>query len=93
MRELGQINSKLCKKISVFHYNHKYSIKFEIGDFEQTYKVREGGKVNGMEDIKRLVNDEFVLTVLERFKGMNTDFIRALTGLEGEDEDEFDVIL
>jgi len=92
MREVGQINSKLCK-ITVFHYNHKYSIKFETSDYEQIYKVREGANVNGMEDVRRLVNDDFILTVMGRFKQMNTDFVRTLTGLEGDDEDEFDVIL
>ncbi len=94
MREIGQINSNLCEKISVFHYNQRYIIKFENSDYEQTYKVREGGSINNMEDVKRMVNDDFVITIMERFKSMHADFVQALTGtIDTDDDDEFDVIL
>jgi len=92
MRELGQIESKLCK-ITVFQYNHKYLIKFETRDYEQTYRVREGGNASNMEDIKRIVNEDFIVSVMGRFKQMNSDFVTALTGEKDEDEDEFDMIL
>ena len=92
MRELGQIDSKHCK-ITVFQHNHKYLIKFETRDYEQTYRLREGGNASGMADIKRIVNEDFIIAVMGRFKQMNSDFVAALTGAKDEDEDEFDVIL
>ncbi len=92
MRELGQIESKLCK-ITVFNYNHKYIIKFETRDYEQSYRIREGSNASSMADIKRIITEDFVLTVMGRFKDMNSDFVKALTGARDEDEDEFDMIL
>lgn len=93
MRELGQIQSKLCK-ITVFNYNHKYIIKFETREYEQSYRIRESDNVRNMEDIKGIVNQDFIVSVMGRFKEMNNDFIKALTGAQDEEEeDEFDVIL
>jgi len=92
MRQLGQIESKLCK-ITVFQSNHKYLVKFETRDYEQTYRIREGKNANNMADIKRIVNEDFITSVMGRFKQMNNDFVKALTGARDEDEDEFDMIL
>ncbi len=92
MRELGQIENKLCK-ITVFQHNHKYLVKFETRDYEQTYRIREGRNASNMADIKRIVNEDFIISVMGRFKQMNSDFVKALTGAQDEDEDEFDMIL
>ena len=68
-------------------------LKFETRDYEQTYRIREGRNASNMADIKRIVNEDFIVSVMGRFKQMNSDFVKALTGAQDEDEDEFDVIL
>lgn len=55
--------------------NQKYIIKFEQGQFEQSYKLSEldltGGGAN---EVFEMLDEEFVATVLERFKTMRSDF-------------------
>lgn len=57
-------------RITVFHWNGKYIIKFERGDFEQVYKIRET-EVAGDEEIKLLIkNKTFLASVKAHFKIM-----------------------
>ena len=63
-------------KISLFNMNQKYIVKFEQGQLEQSYKLSEldltGGGAN---EVFQIIDDEFLLTVAERFKRMRADFI------------------
>ena len=65
-------------KISLFNMNQKYIVKFEQGQLEQSYKLSEldltGGGAN---EVFQIIDDEFLLTVAERFKSMRADFISA----------------
>ena len=58
--------------------NQKYIIKFEQGTLEQSYKLSEldltGGGAN---EIFQLLDEEFIASVVERFKSMRTDFSAA----------------
>lgn len=63
-------------KISVFNYNEKYIIKIELAQYEQSYKV-PNGDVNGMEDIKKLLNEPFLESVMQRFLSMREDFSKT----------------
>jgi hypothetical protein len=58
--------------------NQKYIVKFEQGTLEQSYKLSEldlsGGGVN---EIFQILDEEFINTVVERFKDMRTDFNSA----------------
>jgi hypothetical protein len=58
--------------------NQKYIVKFEQGALEQSYKLSEldlsGGGVN---EIFQILDETFIATVVERFKGMRTDFNSA----------------
>ena len=61
-------------RITVFSWNSKYLVKFERGNYEQTYKVSEMD-LTGDDDIKNLIKDEaFLSTVRERFVLMSKDF-------------------
>ncbi len=55
--------------------NQKYIIKFEQGTLEQSYKLSEldltGGGAN---EVFQIIDEEFIVTVVERFKSMRTDF-------------------
>ena len=61
-------------KISIFSMNGKFLIKFEQGGLEQTYKLSEADVVDGVNGVFQILDDDFIETVVERFKGMRTDF-------------------
>jgi len=77
MRVIAELPHPVCK-ISLFKMGQKYIIKFEQGQLEQSYKLSEldlsGGGVN---EIFQILDDEFMLTVAERFKAMRSDFSNA----------------
>ena len=74
MRVIAELPHPECK-ISIFSMNQKYIVKFEQGVFEQSYKLAEfdlsGGGVN---DVFEILDEEFIATVIERFKTMRVDF-------------------
>jgi len=77
MRIIAELPHPECK-ISIFSMNQKYIVKFEQGTFEQIYKLAEldlsGGGVN---DVFEILDEEFITTVIERFKFMRADFTSA----------------
>ncbi|WP_421939601.1 hypothetical protein [Pedobacter sp.] len=77
MRVIAELPHPECK-ITIFSMNQKYIVKFEQGTFEQSYKLAEldlsGGGVN---DVFEILDEEFIGTVIERFKIMRTDFTAA----------------
>jgi len=93
MRIVGNIDHP-DMKITVFQMDNKFSIKFETGLYEQTYKFREREDLKNLEEIKELVNSNFVNNVLQNFQKMNHTKNNAL----GEKypqivEDEFEEII
>jgi len=77
MRVIADIPHPVLK-ITVFSWNAKYLIKLERGLLEQTYKVSELD-VTGVDDVRRLLDDDFLAGVLRRFDEMNEAFYQALT--------------
>jgi hypothetical protein len=77
MRVIAELPHPECK-ITLFNMNQKYIIKFEQGSLEQSYKLSEldltGGGAN---EIFELLDEDFIGTVIERFKLMRTDFSAA----------------
>jgi hypothetical protein len=77
MRVIAELPHPSCK-ITLFNMNQKYIIKFELGSFEQSYKLSEldltGGGAN---EIFQMLDEEFIATVVERFKLMRDDFSAA----------------
>lgn len=63
-------------KIQVFLYNAKYLVKIELGQYEQTYKIAEAD-VAGLEEVKRMINDDLLKNALQRFLGMRADWEEA----------------
>ncbi|AFD06504.1 hypothetical protein Solca_1419 [Solitalea canadensis DSM 3403] len=68
-------------KLSILAMNQKFILKFEKGNLEQTYKVAEMDLIFGLEDVKKMLNETFLTTVMERFKQMNNDFADQLEQL------------
>ena len=77
MRILAELPHPNCK-ITLFNMNQKYIIKFEQGQLEQSFKLSEldlsGGGAN---EIFQILDEEFIATVVERFKTMRSDFSEA----------------
>ncbi|HRG37412.1 MAG TPA: hypothetical protein PK289_02675 [Bacteroidia bacterium] len=55
--------------ISIFSMNDKYQVKFEAGPMEQTYKLSHS-EIDGVEGIKKMVDDAFLEQILNRFNEM-----------------------
>lgn len=74
MRIIAELPHPDCK-ITLFNMNQKYIVKFEKGTLEQSYKLSEldltGGGAN---EIFQMLDEEFIATVVERFKQMRIDF-------------------
>ena len=62
--------------ISIFSMNDKYQIKFEAGPMEQIYKIAHN-EADGVEGIKKMVDDAFLEQVLQRFNDMYVAFKAA----------------
>jgi hypothetical protein len=55
--------------ISIFQMNDKYMVKFEAGPMEQTFKFFMED-VKGLENLKKLIDTEFIETTRKRFNEM-----------------------
>ena len=78
MRIIAEIPHPDCK-IFVFYMNQKYIVKFEKGNFEQSYKISElDSVIAGIEDIKKVINETLITSVLLRFQQMQSDMQLAL---------------
>lgn len=64
--------------ISIFQMNDKYIVKFEAGPMEQAFKYYTED-VKSLEQLKKIVNDEFINKVHLRFKEMFAQMKEAQT--------------
>lgn len=55
--------------ISIFQMNDKYIVKFEAGPMEQAFKFYTED-VKSVENLKKLINEEFIEKVRQRFNEM-----------------------
>ena len=93
MRIAGYIEHPILK-ITIFKMDNKWSVKFETGLFEQTYKFRASDELNDLEDIQKLVDETFIAGVLEELNTMNRIKNKALSRLVADEEaDEFEEII
>jgi hypothetical protein len=67
-------------KVTVFAWNGKFIIKIEQGMLEQTYKVSEFD-LAGEEDIKKLLDPQFMEGVQRRFVEMDSSLFEAIERL------------
>lgn len=70
MRIVGNIPHPTFK-ISIFATEHHFSLLFQAGPMEQSYKVAKE-KVNGIEGLKQLVDHEFCDKIHDTFNTMFT---------------------
>jgi len=55
--------------ISIFQMNDKYLVKLEAGPMEQVFKYTIA-EVKSVENLKKIINDEFIETCRARFNEM-----------------------
>lgn len=60
-------------KIQILSYNAKYIVKVELGQFEQSFKIGELD-VMGLDDVKNMVNEEFLAECVKRFVSMRENW-------------------
>jgi hypothetical protein len=68
MRIIGNIPHPEMR-ITVFHMNEKYIVKFEAGPMEQVYKFDQE-KFPGFDAIQKLIDEKFLSGVLKKFNEM-----------------------
>ncbi|WKV11924.1 hypothetical protein [Marivirga harenae] len=72
MRVIGEFPNNFCK-ISLFQWNEKYLVKFELGLYEQTFKIDEY-EVADVAALKSLISEDFIKKVMQRFDEMHADW-------------------
>jgi len=93
MRIVGTIDHPILK-ITVFKMDEKFSIKFENGLLEQTYKIRAGSEINSFEDIQKLIDPKWLSEVMQVLQQMNQAKLDATARFfVGNGEEEFDEII
>jgi len=75
MRVIGNIPHPKIS-ISIFSMNDKYQVKFEAGPMEQIFKIPHA-EINGIEGIQKMVDEEFLQKIMDRFNEMFLSFKSA----------------
>ena len=75
MRVIGNIPHPKIS-ITILSMNDKYQIRFEAGQMEQIFKIPHS-EVAGVEGIQKLVDEEFLQKVMDRFNEMFLSFKSA----------------
>ncbi len=73
--------------------DNRYSVKFETSLYEQTFKLRTGGFINHMEDVKQYVSASFADDVLTHFNHMHQMNLRRQSEMTPSEDDEFETII
>ncbi len=92
MRIIGYIPHPTLK-ITIFHYENRYSLKFENALYEQTFKIKPVDGLNNEEDIRNMVNPEFLEKIEARFISMHSQMSTVYQKRIPEKSDEFDTII
>lgn len=92
MRIVGEVPHPTFK-ITIFQMDSKLSVKLERGLLEQTYKFRRFGLVERVEEVHRLLDDDFLKRVEAMFDTMDSSLKAAIdrnrdaSAIEGEFEE------
>lgn len=93
MRIIGYIDHPELK-ITVFKMDDKLSVKFENGFFEQTFKIRSIDGLSTLEDIGKLVDQDYINSVSGIFSQMELIRQEAFRRfLPQEEKEEFETII
>lgn len=92
MRVVGDIAHPNCK-ITIFQTTSRFSVKFEQGVFEQTYKFRIGTLINNIGDVKAVITPSFTEEVIQQFETMDRIKREGFSKFKDTVMNEFDDII
>lgn len=93
MRIIGYLDHPTLK-ITIFKMDTRLSVKFEKSFLEQTYKFRQANGLEGVKEIRQLVDENFLKKVEDQFRHMESLYESALsTHFPPDPADEFDDII
>lgn len=75
-----QETSKDGIRLSIFSWNNKYLIKYELGPMEQTFKIPEMDVLDES-DLQGFFEGDFFDAVKDRFKEMGETFRKKLESM------------
>ncbi len=73
MRVLAQIPHPLLS-ITLFMWNQKYIIKYELDNLEQTYKIHELDATGEAQIMEIAQNENFIQSIITRFEAMRQEW-------------------
>lgn len=80
-------------KITVMKMNNRFSVKFEDGSIEQSYRYNQSPDIQNYSDIVNLVDEGFISEVEEIFQNMKKLREASIDTFKPEDGTEFPEIL
>ena len=93
MRIIGYLEVPECK-VTVFQQGMRYTVKFEDGLYEQSYKFRQSEEINGLASIRSIIDEDFLTEVKAQFMVMRTSLQNLMERhFTTEEEDEFEDII
>lgn len=93
MRIIGEIEHPTLK-VTVFKNGNRFSVKFEDGGVEQTYKFDDGQNIESLGDVKRQIDAVFLQKIEKGITEMQIARLQTLRRNSTEvDEEEFEDIL
>lgn len=93
MRIVGDIPHPTLK-ITVFLHDSKYSLKFESGLYELTYKFRSGDEIDSVETIKEIIDEQFIAEVMKTLPKMHQQKLDGIgRWIKGREEEFFEEII
>ncbi|MEM1122764.1 MAG: hypothetical protein AAGJ18_20130 [Bacteroidota bacterium] len=93
MRIVGDIPHPSLK-ITIFLHDSKYSVKFESGLYEMTYKFRSGDELDSVAAIKAIVDATFIQEVAQHLPKMHQQKLGAIgRWMKDKEELDFDEII
>jgi len=92
MRLLANIPHPILR-ISIFTNDNRFTLKFESGLYEQTYKFRDGDGFDSVDAIINLVTESFCNDVLNLLNLQHKMKLNHISKNISENEPEFPVII
>lgn len=93
MRIVGYLNVPEYK-VTVFQQGMRFTVKFEDGLYEQSYKFRQSEEINGLGSIRSIIDEPFVAEVRKHFLAMRSSMKHLMDrNFSQEETDEFEDII
>lgn len=92
MRVIGNIPHPLLK-ITVFKTDTRFPVQFEAGSVTQVFRFRKGGRIEGLADIEKIVDERMCQQVLEGLKQQNELMLKVQSRFATEESEDFPPII